>query len=697
MSAEVKKDLHLEVAHVLCIDVVGFSKFLINAQTEILEQLNQLVRETPHFREAEAAGKLIRLPTGDGMALVFSNSAQAPVECTLEISKALKKYPQIQVRMGVHSGPVNAVGDVNNRLNVTGGGINMAQRVMNCGDAGHILLSKRVADDFGEYEHWRPLLHDLGSCEVKHGEHVAVVNLYTDDVGNPQLPKTFQALKKRRARVRWATMTAALLALAAIVASVAMFFGYRARSTVATPEKSIAVLPLLNESGDPGDEYFSDGLSEELIAALAHIKGLKVIGRSSSFRFKGNKEESNVIGEKLGASTLLEGTVRKQGDRVRIVAELINAPDGSELWSRTFDRELKDIFAVQAEIAEAVSSSLELTLLGGEDSSAKDAATKSVEAHNAYLRGHFYFERRNLEDYRQAVGFFDQAISLDPDYARAYAERSEAWTWIGDLSSEKKKEAWAAAGSDAEKAIAIDPSLAEAHAALGWVRFFADWKFAEGLNELRRAKELSPWNPTANDLLARVVVYLGQFEEAEKLARQAIELDPLAYQARISLGRVLFTEGKLDEAEASGRKAAELQPTGAANHRWQVLVAIQREDGKAAMREAQLEGNEGYQRFEFGLAYYASGNRPAADAALAELISKDGDFLAYQIAEVYAWRGENDKAFEWLQISFDNHDTGTLSLLIDPLLRGLHKDARYEALLAKIGLPVRLPVPERKL
>src|SRR6516225_2026721 len=170
MSAEVKKDLHLEVAHVLFIDVVGFSKFLINAQTEILEQLNQLVRETPHFREAEAAGKLIRLSTGDGMALVFSNSPQAPVECALEISKALKKYPRVQLRMGVHSGPVNAVDDVNNRLNVTGVGINMAQRVMNCGDAGHILLSKRVADDLGEYEHWRPLLHDLGRCEMKHGE-----------------------------------------------------------------------------------------------------------------------------------------------------------------------------------------------------------------------------------------------------------------------------------------------------------------------------------------------------------------------------------------------------------------------------------------------------------------------------------------------------------------------------------------------
>jgi len=455
-------------------------------------------------------------------------------------------------------------------------------------------------------------------------------------------------------------------------------------------QKSIAVLPLLNESGDPGDEYFSDGLSEELIAALAQVRGLKVIGRSSSFRFKDKKEESKAIGEKLGVSTLLEGTVRKQGDQVRIVAELINAADGSELWSRTFDRELKDIFAVQSEIAMAVATSLELTVLGANEKSAQNAATKSVEAHNAYLQGHFYFERRNLEDYRKSVGFFDQAIHLDPGYALAYAERSEAWAWIGDLSSEKQKEAWAAAGTDAEKAVAIDPHLAEAHAALGWVRFFIEWKFAEGLAELGRAQELSPWNPTANDLMARVVVYLGQFQEAEKLARQAIELDPLGYQARTSLARVLSAEGKLDEAEAAGGKGVELQPTAAGCRRWQVFAAIQRGNGSAALREAQLEPNEGYRRFELALAHYTRGDRSAADAALAELIAKDRNFLAYQIAEVYAWRGENDKAFEWLQISLNDHDTGTLSLLIDPLMRSLRHDARYDGLLAKMGLPVRL-------
>ena len=499
---------------------------------------------------------------------------------------------------------------------------------------------------------------------------------------------------------KWSTRTFSILIAAVAMAALGLFIfqpgrheftsGQRVAATSAPHQKSIAVLPLLNESGDPGDEYFSDRLSEELIAALAQISELKVIGRRSSFRFKDKKEDSKTIGQKLGVSTLLEGTVRKQGDRVRIVAELVNAADGSELWSRTFDRELKDIFAVQAEIADAVATSLELTLLKTNDNHAKNALTKSMEAHNAYLQGHFYFERRNREDYRRAVGFFDEAIRIDPQYAAAYAERSEAWAWIGDLTSEKQKEAWTAAASDAEKAVAIDPGLAEAHAALGWVHFFIEWKFVEGLAELRRARELSPWNPTANDQMARVVVYLGQLPEAEKLARQAIELDPLAYQARTSLARVLFTEGKLDEVDAAAREAAELQPTAAGNHRWQVFVAIQRGDGEAAVREAQLEPDDGYRRFELALAYYASGNRPAADAALAELIGKDGDFLAYQIAQVYAWRGEKDKAFEWLHVALDNHDTGTLSLLIDPLLSSLRHDSRYDDLRAKIGLPVRL-------
>jgi TolB-like protein/predicted Zn-dependent protease/predicted Ser/Thr protein kinase len=450
--------------------------------------------------------------------------------------------------------------------------------------------------------------------------------------------------------------------------------------------KGIAVLPFLNESGDPRDEYFSDGLSEELIAELAQIRELKVIGRSSSFRFKERKEESKTIGEKLGVATLLDGTVRKQGERVRIVVELINAADGIELWTQTFDRELKDIFAVQEEIAKAVAESLKVRLLGSDDGSAQRAAPNSVEAYNAYLQGHFYFERRNVEDYRKAITYFDRAIELDPNYALAYAERSETWTIIGDLTGQRST-AYPKARSDAEKAVVIAPALAETHGALGWVRFFAEWKFAEGLSELKRATELSPGNPTANDLLARAIAYVDKLDEAEKQARHAAELDPLSAATQFNLGRVLFNAGKLDEAAAAGREIAELQPFASASHRWQVLVAVQRGDGETALREAQLESDDDFRPFELALAYYVRGDRKAADAALANLIANSRDSLAYQVAEVYAVRGELDKAFEWLQIAFDNHDGGMLGLLVDPLLRGLRDDTRYKNLLAKLGLP----------
>jgi TolB-like protein/lipoprotein NlpI len=480
--------------------------------------------------------------------------------------------------------------------------------------------------------------------------------------------------------------TTFVVGVAVIAAGLLVYqFSRAPRSTITSSaeNKSIAVLPLLNESGDPKDEYFSDGLSEELIAALAQIKELKVIGRSSSFRFKDRKEEPKAIGEKLGVTTLLEGTVRKQGERVRIVAELINAADGIELWTRTFDRELKDIFAVQQEIAAAVASSLKATLLGADQRSS--ANPKTAEAHNAYLQGRYYFQRRNLEDYRKAVGHYDEAIRLDPQYALAYAERSEAWTLIGDLTGEGKT-AWPKARIDAEKAVAIAPALAEAHAALGWVRFFTEWRFAEGLSELKRAKELAPANPTANDLLARMIVYLGRLDEAENQGRQAVESDPLASAPQNNLARILWYEGKLDEADAAARKAAELQPNSASSRRWQVLVAIKRGDSETALREAQLEPDESYRRFELAVAQYARGDRRAADAALADLIAHDQG-LDYQVAQVYAVRGEREKAFEWLQIAFDNHDTGMLALLVDPLLNSLRDDPRYKTLIAKMNFP----------
>jgi adenylate cyclase len=692
-----------KLAAIMFTDMVGYSALSQNnpkVAVELLEEHRELLREIfPKFNGSEI--KTI----GDAFLVEF-NSALEAAQCAIAIQRALAKRDadapaerQIQVRIGIHIGDV-----VHRGGDVYGDGVNIASRIEALADAGGICVSMDVERQIRNALEAR--FQKLAPTELK---NISVPM----DLFRIVLPWELRAEAERPTGIGRSFPTSRLLWISAMILAFAGVVWWlvhqsgKAKREIAQPsnissptpgtvstadQKSIAVLPFTDLSQAKDQEYFCDGISEELIATLAQIRELKVIGRSSSFRFKERKEETKTIGEKLGAATLLEGTVRKQGDRVRIVAELINAADGIELWTQTFDRELKDIFAVQEEIAAAVASALRTTLLGSDQRPAASLATTNTEAHNAYLLAHYYFQRRNLEDYRKAVGYFDQAIGFDPNYALAYAERSEAWTLIGDLTGQghltgQGKTAWLKARSDAEKAVAVAPALAEAHAALGYVRSFTEWKFAEGLKELKRALELSPANPTANDLLARVIVYVGQLDEAEKHARQAVELDPLAYIAQNNLARVLWYKGKLDEAEAVARKAAELQSAATSSHRYQALVAIKRGDGGTALREAQLEPDEGFRRFLLALAHHARGDRNAADAALTELIAYGRDQLAYQIAQVYAVRGETNKAFEWLQIAFDNHDTGLLALLVDPLARGLRDDPRYKDLVAKVGLP----------
>ena len=308
MAAEIKKEIQLEIAHVLFIDIVGYSKLSINEQHAAVEELNRVVRASEQFQRAEAASRLLKISTGDGMALVFYTSPEAPVQCAVEISRALKEHPRLQLRMGIHSGPVSGVVDLNERANLAGAGINIAQRVMDCGDAGHILLSKHVAEDLEQYDKWRPLLHDLGTCEVKHGMQVAIVNLWSDDVGNRQLPQKFQAVRKHRARVRWAEVAAALLLLVGIAAAFVLVSKKSARSTSIVPEKSIAVLPFENLSRDPDNAYFADGIQEEILTRLSKIADLKVISRTSTRRFRSKPENLGEIAKQLGVAHILEGT-----------------------------------------------------------------------------------------------------------------------------------------------------------------------------------------------------------------------------------------------------------------------------------------------------------------------------------------------------------------------------------------------------
>src|SRR5437868_1396713 len=400
MSLESKKEIQLEIAHVLFIDIVGYSKLSINDQHAAVEDLNQIVRASEQFQRAEAASRLLKIPTGDGMALVFYTSPEGPAQCAVEISRALKEHPRLQLRMGIHSGPVSGVVDVNERANLAGAGLNVAQRVMGCGDAGHILLSKHVAEDLEEFEQWRPLLHDLGACEVKHGMRISIVNLYADQVGNPELPKNFQALKKHNTRMRWAAMTAALLALAVIIAGIAMFSSYRVRSTLAAPEKSIAVLPFENRSEDKANAYFADGIQDEILTRLSKIADLKVISRTSTQHYKSAPENLPEIGKLLGVSHILEGSVQKSGDAVRVNVQLIKAANDSHLWADTYDRRLTDIFSVESEVAKAIAEQLRAKLTGREE---QVIAAKPTD---------------NTEAYDTAVHYFEQARPLLPNSSR---------------------------------------------------------------------------------------------------------------------------------------------------------------------------------------------------------------------------------------------------------------------------------------
>src|ERR1700736_2921361 len=450
MSAEAKKQLHLEIAHVLFIDVVGFSKLLINDQTETLEQLNQLVRETPHFREAEAAGKLIRLATGDGMALVFSNSAEAPVECALEISKALKMYPQIQLRMGVHSGPINAVSDVNDRSNVTGAGINMAQRVMDCGDAGHILLSRHVAEDLEHYARWQPLLHDLGECEVKHGARAHVFNLYTDEVGNRAVPTKLKPITPEPTaaavvpsagesrRSKYGLIAATILLVIGLTLGLVFWVAFHraAPKSTSISEKSIAVLPFANLSHDPDNAYFADGIQDEILTRLAKIADLKVISRTSTQQYQSNPGNLSAIAKQLGVANILEGSVQKAADQVRVNVQLIRAASDSHLWGETYDRKLVDIFGVESEIAKTIAESLQAKLTGGEQQALAVKPTNNSEAYDAYLRGLALEARASApNDSEKVVGFYERSVQLDPAFALAWARlsRANAQVYFGGL------------------------------------------------------------------------------------------------------------------------------------------------------------------------------------------------------------------------------------------------------------------------
>ena len=528
MSPELSADSKFEIGHVLFIDIVGYSKLLIEEQKERLGQLTKIVLGTAQVRDSTDE-QLVRLPTGDGMALVFHHSAEEPARCALEIAEALKAHPEIAVRMGIHSGPVSEVTDVSGRTNIAGPGINMAQRVMDCGDAGHILLSRHVAEDLEGYEQWRPLLHDLGVCEVKHGVRMSVVNLYGDQVGNATLPKKFQTLKKRGTRVRWTAISAALFALAAIVAGTLMFSRYRVGSTMAAPEKSIAVLPFENRSEDKANAYFADGIQDEILTRLSKIADLKVISRTSTQHYKSAPENLPEIARQLGVAHILEGSVQKSGDVVRVNVQLIKAANDSHLWADTFDRKLTDIFSVESEVAKAIADQLRAKLTGREEQVIAAKPTDNPEAYDAYLRGLAYTLKTGNTP-ANALGaqkYLREAVRLDPKFALSWALLSYVDS-VGytSLSLQPTVALREEARQAAETALTLQPNLGEAVLAKGYYHYSCLKDYDTAVGYFEQARQLLPNSSRIPESLAYVERRRGQWDRSESYFNEAERLDP---------------------------------------------------------------------------------------------------------------------------------------------------------------------------
>jgi TolB-like protein/class 3 adenylate cyclase/cytochrome c-type biogenesis protein CcmH/NrfG len=550
-------DLQLEIAYILLIDVVGYSKLLVNEQIELLQELKQIVRSSESFHAAEARNELIRVPTGDGMALVFFHSPEEPARCALEISRALQDHPSMQLRMGVHSGPVNRVTDVNEKTNIAGSGINVAQRVLDCGDARHILLSARVAEDLAEYRHWQPHLHDLGECEVKYGLRLHLFNLYKDGLGNPEVPEKLTRARRWKqvpsaavrpiSAPRWprfALIAVLFVSAIALATSFPILFRRESHPIVQTPsgvvagtaaripEKSIAVLPFENLSDDKENAYFTEGVGEEILTYLAKIADLKVISRTSVMQYKrGVSRNLREIGEQLGVAHVLEGSVQRTDGRVRVSAQLIDARTDAHLWAEHYDRPLDDVFAIQSEVAQAIADQLHAKLSPEERASINQRPTADLVAFDLYVRAEALraatsFNAQLKDNLLEAVRLLEQAIARDARFFLAYCRLAEAHELIYFFGSDHTPARLALANTAIETALRLRPDSGEAHLALAQHLYRGYRDYEHALAELTLARRTLPNDPQVFELIGFIARRQGRWEESTTALKRALELDP---------------------------------------------------------------------------------------------------------------------------------------------------------------------------
>src|SRR5713101_5597011 len=542
-------ELALEIAYLLLIDVVGYSRLLVNEQIEQLQELNRIVRSTDCFRVAEKSGKLVRVPTGDGMALLFFRSPEEPVRCALEIQRALKEHPDIQLRMGIHGGPVNRVTDVNDKTNFAGSGINVAQRVMDCGDAGHILLSRHIAEDLAQYRHWQPYLHDLGEREVKHGLRLHIVNLYKEGLGNPALPEKLKRRKRWKQSVpirpisapRWpksALLVAMLLSAVALAVSFSTFFhraspmpGNFSEAVTPVPEKSIAVLPFENLSGEKENAYFTDGVQDEILTGLAKVADLKVISRTSTMQYKvGAERNLREIAKALGVAHVLEGSVQRAGGRVRVSAQLIDARTDSHLWAERYDRDVADVFVIESEVAGKIVAQLQAKISPSEKAAIEKAPTNDIAAFNLYAHAKALIDdallRETSKDLFEAVRLLDEAVKDDASFYPAYYQLARAHDSIYQYGFDHTPARLSLADAAIQSLRRLRPDAGETHLALARHLYFGYRDYDRARQELSAAQRELPNNSEAFLFAAYIDRRQGRWEDSTRNFEHASELDP---------------------------------------------------------------------------------------------------------------------------------------------------------------------------
>jgi TolB-like protein/Tfp pilus assembly protein PilF len=708
MSSDPASQVKVEIAHVLFMDIVGYSQLLITQQTEQLETLRRIVRGTEQFRSAEAEGKLLSLPTGDGGALVFRTTPEAPVLCAMEISEALQQHPELRLRMGIHSGPVNAITDLNEQVNIAGAGINIAQRVMDCGDAGHILLSRHVAEDLEHYPRWRPYLHDLGSCEVKHGVRLSVVNCYTDTAGNSALPAKFQSTQSIPTGPRPPPPTVPLaraigigaLAVIAVLAFLVLPGHWRPNEqapggpaeALSIPTKSIAVLPFANLSHDPDNAYFVEGIQDEILTRLSKIRDLKVISRTSTQKYDSAPDNLPDVARRLGVANILEGSVQRSNGQVRVNVQLINTLSQAHLWADTYDRPLNDTFMAESEIATRIAEALHATLTASERAAISKVPTSNPEAYELYLRGRFCWNKRSAADLREAIEYFNRAIAKDPGYALAYAGLADSYLLLANYGGSSTEEVMPSARTAVIKALELDDSLAEAHASRGLLETL-ELHLEHAISEFQRAIRLKPNFATAHHWLGLGHLSLGHFDQAIAYSKSALELDPLSLIINADFSWTYLTARRLDDAEAQARETIRMDPRFFLAHYYLGAVLELKGNIGEAIPEFQksfdLNGDP-YSLAMLGQAYARNGQRGEAEEVLARLNeeAKTRYVAPYALAVLYLGLGDEERALDELERAYQRGDTNRLfGIKVDPFLDELRGQARFQALLRRVVGP----------